>query len=213
MKIDLIIFDLDGTLIDSKVDIANSVNYMLTELGLNCLKKETIYSYVGKGVPKLIERSITEKHLDKFDKAISLFRRYYSEHLLDITALYPNVKEILDHFKPKKKAIVTNKDERYTLPILKELAIFNYFEMVICGDSMNNKKPHPEPINAVIDELKADKNRSLIVGDGSADITAGKGAKIRTCGVTYGFGSKEELQAADADIIIDDIIDLKKHFS
>lgn len=212
MQIDLIIFDLDGTLIDSKEDIANSVNYMLSELGLNRLENETIYSYVGKGVPRLVERALSKENLDKFDKALSLFKEHYSEHLLDITTLYPNVIDTLNHYKSKKKALVTNKDERYTFPILNELDISDYFEIILCGDSMNNKKPHPEPINSVIDKLKIDKKQSVIVGDGNADITAGKNAEIFTCGVTYGFGSREELESANADIIIEDIIDLKDHF-
>ena len=212
MQIDLIIFDLDGTLINSKEDIANSVNYMLSELGLNRLKNETIYSYVGKGVPRLVERALSKANLEKFDKALSLFKEHYSEHLMDITTLYPNVIDTLNHYKSKKKAVVTNKDERYTFPILNALDISDYFEVVLCGDSMNNKKPHPEPINSVIDKLKIDKRQSVIVGDGNADITAGKNAEIFTCGVTYGFGSKEELESANADIIIEDIIDLKDHF-
>ncbi|MGR3317417.1 MAG: HAD family hydrolase [Candidatus Anammoxibacter sp.] len=213
MQLDLIIFDLDGTLINSKDDIANAVNHMLTELGLNRIENKIIYSYVGKGVPKLVERSLTEKHLDKFDEAVSLFKKYYAEHLLDITTLYPNVKDILNHFRNKKKAVVTNKDQSYSLPILKELGIFNCFDKLLYGDSVANKKPHPEAIYTVIKELEVGKNRSLMVGDTNADITAGKNAKIHTCGLTYGFGSKEELQTADAELIIDDIIDLKRHFS
>lgn len=213
MDLDLIIFDLDGTLIDSRNDIANSVNYMLTELGLNRLDNETIYSFVGNGVDSLVKRSLTEKNLDKFDTALPLFRNYYSEHLLDFTALYPNVNETIDYFKSKKKAVVTNKSGDFSIQILKSLNIYNCFEKVICGDTLENKKPHPAQINAVINDLKADRKRSLIVGDGEYDITAGKNAGIRTCGLTCGFGKKEELQKTGPDILIDDIIDLKKHFS
>lgn len=211
-KLGLIIFDLDGTLIDSRLDIANSVNYMLTGLGLNPLENKQIYSFVGNGVHALVKRSLTENHIDKFDLGLSLFKLNYSEHLLDSTVLYPNVIEMLDYFESKRKAVVTNKDESHSIAILRGLNIYDCFEKVVCGDTLHFKKPHPEQINMVISELKIDRGKALIVGDGAVDIKAGKNAKIYTCGVTYGFGSKEELLEAGADIIIDDIIDLKRHF-
>lgn len=213
IKPDLIIFDLDGTLVDSRSDIADSVNFMMAELGLGKLEDDTICSFVGKGVPNLVRRSITEKHIDKFDDGLSIFREYYFNHLLDRTALYPHVIEILDYFGSRKKAIVTNKDQRCTMPIVHGLNIAGYFDMIVCGDTLVNKKPHPEPLDAVINKLVADRGRTLIVGDGSADIIAGKSADIHTCGLTCGFGTARELEVAGADVIITDIVEMKELYS
>ncbi len=211
VELDLLIFDLDGTLIDSKLDIANAVNYMLNQLGLSPLENETIYSYVGHGVANLIKRSITDDHLDKFDSANTLFRERYFAHLLDCTTLYPNVENILSHFSAKKKAVVTNKDGSWSDFILKNLGIYDNFAKVVAGDDMEKRKPDPCQINLVINELGVDRNKTLIIGDGPADINAGKNANIRTCGVTYGFGTRDEVQ--NADLVIDDIIELKDNFS
>ena len=209
MDIDLIIFDLDGTLIDSKLDIANSVNYMLLELGLDRLDNERIYSFVGNGVGNLVKCALTEKHLDKFDAAMLIFRQYYSDHIVDNTRLYPGVIDILNHYSSKKRAVVTNKDSAFSVYILKHLSIFNYFDKIVCGDSLEKKKPDPCQINNVLAELKIDKERSLIVGDGEADIKAGKNASINTCGLTYGFGTRKTLEDSAADIIIDNIACMK----
>ena len=212
IDLDLIIFDLDGTLIDSKADIANAVNYMLSQLDIKLLENEIIHSYVGKGVARLIKCSITDNNLDKFDKAIRLFRDYYLEHLMDNTTVYPNVNSILKYFGGKKKAIVTNKDERYTSPIINDLGLLPYFDKIICGDTTSSKKPNPEPLNAVINQLGVERDKTLIVGDGSADIEAGRRANIHTCGLTGGFGSREELVESEAHIIIDDIAELKDYY-
>lgn len=213
MNIDLIIFDLDGTLIDSKLDIANSVRYMLGELGLNSIDNETIYSYVGSGVGNLVKCALTEEHCDKFDNAMQLFRKYYTEHVLDNTVLYEGVNDILDYYRLKKKAVVTNKDESFATHILKSLSIFDCFDMVVYGDTLPKKKPDPDQIIAVMSELKTEKTKTLMVGDGDADIKAAKNAEIHTCGVTYGFGSRAELEKNGVEIIIDDITDMKKHFT
>ncbi len=209
MNIDLVIFDLDGTLINSKQDIANSVNYMMAELGLALLDNQLIYSFVGNGVGNLVKCCLTEKHLDKFDSAMLLFRQYYSDHIVDNTTLYPGIIDILDHYSSKKRAVVTNKDGGFSVFILKHLSIFDCFDKVICGDTLEKKKPDPCQINTVLSELKVDKERALIVGDGDADIKAGKNAGIHTCGLTCGFGTREALESCGADMIIDDISCMK----
>ncbi|MGR3219612.1 MAG: HAD family hydrolase [Candidatus Anammoxibacter sp.] len=213
MDIDLIIFDLDGTLIDSKLDIVNSVNYMLGELGLNSIDNETIYSYVGNGAGNLVKCSLTEKHYDKFDKAEQLFMEYYTAHVLDNTVLYEGVNDVLDYYRLKKKAIVTNKVETFATHILKSLSIFDRFDMVVCGDTLPKKKPDPDQINAVMSELKIERAKTLMVGDGDADIKAAVNARIHTCGVTYGFGSRPELEKNGTEVIIDHLVDMKKHFT
>lgn len=212
MKIDLIIFDLDGTLINSKLDIANSVNYMLEKLQLETLHNETIYTFVGNGVGNLVKSSLTEDHFDKFDDAMALFRQHYSEHLLDNTVLYDGITDILDHYKSKKKAVVTNKEGGFSRHILNYFSISDCFDEIVCGDAFPRKKPNPDQINAVIENLSVKRDNTLIIGDGDADIKAGKNANIHTCGVTYGFGSREILESMGADTIIDNISDMKNFF-
>jgi phosphoglycolate phosphatase len=208
-NIDLIIFDLDGTLIDSKVDIADSVNFTLRELNLREIPNELIYTYVGNGVEPLIRRALeTTGGNGGVDKALDIFRAYYWEHLLDNTVLYPNVIEVIKRLSGIKKAVVSNKSERFVKKILSGLEISGYFEIVLGGDSLKNKKPHPDMINSVTEKLGISSSRTLIVGDSAVDIECGKKAGAYTCGVSYGYRERDELVNAGADWIIEDMGEL-----
>ncbi|MBI3599340.1 MAG: HAD-IA family hydrolase [Nitrospinae bacterium] len=225
-NIDLIIFDLDGTLIDSKVDIADSVNFTLRELNLKEIPYELIYTYVGNGVEPLIRLALERSEgrametaslptptLKKggnggIEKALAIFRTYYWEHLLDNTVLYPNVIEVIKRLSGIKKAVVSNKSERFVKKILLGLAIDGYFEIALGGDSLKNKKPHPDMINSVTERLGISSSRTLIVGDSAVDIECGKRAGAYTCGVSYGYRERDELVSAGADWIIEDMGEL-----
>ncbi len=214
--IELIIFDLDGTLIDSKVDIANGVNFTLRKLNLKEVTDKLIYTYVGNGVEPLIrlalERSegkaVKSTGGSGIEKALDIFRAYYLEHLLDNTVLYPNVMGIIKKLPEIKKAVVSNKTERFVKKILEGLAIDKFFEIALGGDSLKNKKPHPDTINLVMEKLGVSPKKTLIVGDSAVDIECGKRAGTYTCGVSYGYRDKKELIEAGADWIIDDMNEL-----
>ena len=212
IAIELIIFDLDGTLIDSKVDIANSVNHTLERFHLPALENSIIYGYVGNGVLPLLNKVFAGSNKkNDMDEALRIFRVHYEKHLLDTTRLYPGVMEILESFSSVSMGVLSNKPERYVKKILKGLNIARYFPVVLGGDSMETKKPEPEGINKVINTFKAGPGKTLIVGDGGVDIKTGKKAGVHTCGVSYGLRDRNELVEAGADIIIDDIRELNNH--
>lgn len=208
--VDLIIFDQEGTLVDSRIDIANSLNYALMTLGYPILNLDTITGYVGEGVTRLIERSL--RHFGEpieLERARSLFLEYYTSHLTDNTYLYPDVLETLEYLREKRKAVISNKMEVLTRDLLKGLGVLDYFEVILGGDSTERKKPFPDPVLRVLRALGINSRRALMVGDSPTDIEAGKRAGVFTCGVTYGYRSKDELLKAGPDLLIDSFLELK----
>ncbi len=141
--------------------------------------------------------------------AFTIFRSYYKEHLLDNTELYPGVREVLNELAWLRKALISNKSEQFVKKILKGLKIDSYFDIAIGGDSLPNKKPHPDSVNLVIEKIKVDKEDTLFVGDSSVDIETGKRAGVWTCGVSYGYGDQRELVKSGADWIIEEFSELK----
>lgn len=207
--IDLIIFDLDGTLVDSRDDIANAVNFTLKKIGLKEKSISEISSYIGTGIEDLIGKSLGNKQEVLLTRALSVFEKYYRKHSADNSVLYPNVKEILEYFKNKRKVIVTNRNYEFALIALNKLGIYDYFENVVGGDDVGCMKPSSCPLDISMNRLNTNKEEAIIVGDMDIDIVAGKKAGIITCGVTYGIGKKEDIIKAKPDFIIDDIINLK----
>ncbi len=204
-SVDLIIWDLDGTLIDSSEDIANGGNFMLKTLGLKEKSRAEIAECVGKGVQNLVLGLLGKEHEDKFDQALKILKKRYSEHLLDHTKLYPGILDTLEHFKNKKQAVITNKPEGFSRTILKGLGIEKYFSILIGGDTVRTKKPSPEGVFKVLADLKIPAERAVLIGDSSIDIETARNAKIPICAVTYGFGKLEEIRSSKPDFLIDKI--------
>jgi len=209
-SVDLIIYDLDGTLIDSREDIAEASNKMLAELGLKKKTADEIAECVGRGVQNLVLGLLGKDHEDKFDKALKLVKKHYGDHLLDHTKLYPGVLDTLEHFKHKKQVVITNKPEGFSVKILEGLGVMKYFSIVIGGDTVRTKKPSPESVFKILDDLKISAERAIIVGDSSIDIETGKNAKVPVCAVTYGFGRLDEIQKLKPDFITDQLNSLPK---
>lgn len=207
--IDLIIFDQDGTLVDSRADISNAVNHALKNLDLPLLATDTITGYVGEGITKLMENALGP-HGGLLEEGLSLFLEYYSSHIADNTHIYPNVLEILEYFRSKRKAVISNKLESLTRDLLRELGILHYFDIILGGDSTGRKKPFPDPVIKVLDEFSINNSSALIIGDSPTDIEAGREAGVFTCGVTYGYRGRDQILTAKPDFIIDDIIKLKE---
>ena len=212
-KVDLIVYDLDGTLIDSADDIVRAVNHTLKELKLKPRTIEEVRTFIGEGVQSLVKKSLGEEQEIHFNKALMTLRAYYWDHLLDHTKCYPGVEDILNFFSKKKQAVVTNKPEKYSVKILEGLGILKFFSAVIGGDSVVTKKPSPEGVFRLLNDLKIKPDRALIVGDSAIDIETGKNAKILTCAVTYGLGNQEAILAAKPDFKISRIEKLKNLFS
>ena len=211
-QIDLLIFDLDGTLVDTRRDLANSVNFALNALKLPALQIEEVMSYVGDGLKKLLDRSLPKDGLENIGEVIDIFREHYREHCLDFSGFYPDVVNILNYFQDKKMTVVSNKPEEFTRLILEGLRIADFFEIILGGDSLPLMKPDPGPILHILDKLNASNEKTAIVGDGTTDIEAGKAANILTCAVTYGLKEKKVLLKMEPDFMIDDIVELKKIF-
>jgi len=207
-KYDLIIFDLDGTLIDSRLDLANSVNYTRLQLGLSALENDLIYSYVGDGASMLIRRALgREPNEAEIKQALEIFLQHYKRHLLDNTVLYPGVREALDRLDSLTLTVLTNKPVDPSNEILKGLGVQNKFAVVYGGNSFEQKKPDPVGIHRILQDTGISRERALMVGDSWIDIQTGRNAEIVTCGVTYGLAS-DTLQEAQPDFLIGDMREL-----
>ncbi|MEW5977233.1 MAG: HAD-IA family hydrolase [Acidobacteriota bacterium] len=204
-RYDLIIFDLDGTLIDSCLDLANSVNHARVRMGMPPLENEIIYSYVGDGASMLIQRSLgSNPEPARVETALGIFLEHYKLHLLDNTVLYPGVRETLAQLGHLTLAVLTNKPINPTRTILEGLAVLDRFASVYGGNSFEQKKPDPVGVYQILDDTGVVKERCLLVGDSRIDIETGRNAGVATCAVTYGLASKT-LSDSRPDYIIDNM--------
>jgi phosphoglycolate phosphatase len=202
---DLLIFDLDGTLIDSKLDLAHAVNATRDKMGLPPLDHEIIYSYVGNGAPVLLRRAIGPEASDQqLQQALDFFLAYYREHMLDYTVLYPGVRETLEALRAAgtTMAILTNKPVRISKLIVDGLGVGSHFAHVYGGNSFEQKKPHPIGIETLLAETATDRSKAIMIGDSAVDIQTARNAGIASCGVTYGF-QPETLITDPPDYLID----------
>ncbi|MEO2055207.1 MAG: HAD-IA family hydrolase [Nitrospira sp.] len=199
----LLIFDLDGTLIDSKRDIAKSVNLTFRDLGLPEKPNETIYGYVGNGVRKLILDAVESTDAHLIDRALEIFRGHYLEHLLDETRLYPGIREVLNHYNQMKIALVTNKPHVYAKKILEGLGVDKAFDFIIGSEPDTQLKPHPEMILKTLGVLDTPTSDAVMIGDSLNDIYAARSAGVRSCAVAYGFGNADELLSESPDFFVE----------
>ncbi len=210
-SIGLLIFDLDGTLVNTLEDIAASLNHTLGRLGRAPLPIETVGRYIGDGLQMLLARALGWESGLMTDAA-ALYVEHHRRNLVVRTSLYPTVKETLAHFRPLPMAVITNKSGEFSETILTRLGIRQYFSMIIGADAGLPLKPAPDPILKILTALGVAKEQAVIVGDGATDVIAGKAAGITTCSVTYGFRSEEELKKAGPDYIIHEFSELKTLF-
>jgi len=211
IPIGLLIFDLDGTLVNTLDDIAASVNHTLERLGESPITLGAVRRYVGDGIEMLMQRSFKGK-TGRLDEAISIFKDHYRLNLVVRSSLYPSVKETLEYYRTLPMAVITNKAMEFSKPLLDRLGIGHYFELAIGADHGLPLKPAPDSVLKIMKAFNLPKERTVIVGDGTTDIRAGKSAGIITCSVTYGFRSEEELRKAGPDYIIPVLSDLRKIF-
>jgi phosphoglycolate phosphatase len=206
----LVIFDLDGTLIDSKLDLAHAVNAARVHLGLGPIANEAVYSYVGNGAPMLIRRALgPEAPEEDVARALEFFLAYYREHMLDNTVLYAGVREALERLTASgvAMAILTNKPVRVSNAILDGLGIASHFRYVYGGNSFEFKKPHPIGIETLMRQCEAAHADTLMVGDSAVDIETARNAGVAACGVTYGF-QPETFGSCAPDFFVDQIGEL-----
>lgn len=215
MSYNCLLFDLDGTLIDSRDDLADSVNLTLSELNLANLPVKTIYDFIGEGVFNLVNRSISaslkrESEVEFSNRGVEIFRKIYAANCLVKTKLYEDVSETLDKLGDFQKAVITNKPWNFSVRILEGLGISHHFKIVCGGDSFAERKPSPIPLVETAKSLNCLPEECLMIGDSWVDIEAGKNARMKTCGCIFGFRGRDELEEAGADYLIEKFSDLKQ---
>jgi phosphoglycolate phosphatase len=204
---DLLIFDLDGTLIDSRLDLANAVNAMRRHAGMGPLSNDCVYSYVGNGAPVLVRRALGgEANESDLENALAFFMEYYGAHDLEHTTLYPGVRESLDRLRVagKRMAVLSNKPASMSRHILEGLGAASYFFQIFGGNSFEQRKPHPIGVETLMREAGVDQSRTMLVGDSGVDVATARNAGIACCGVTYGF-QPESLADPPPDLLVDNM--------
>ena len=211
-SVDLVMFDLDGTLADTGHDLADSVNFTRGHFALAPLPEKLVYGNVGRGVEHLLKQSLPEEGTERFSEVMRVFLEHYEAHLLDRTVLYPGVREVLEYFRGKRRLVVSNKMHRLTVAVVRGLGVADEFDAILGGDSAAEKKPHPALLHLALEKFQITATSALMVGDGDTDIEAGKRAGVMTCGVTYGLGNRNDLVAAKPDVLIDRLTALADYF-
>jgi phosphoglycolate phosphatase len=209
----LLIFDLDGTLIDSKLDLVHSVNAARNLMGLPNISDELVSSYVGNGAPVLMRRALGPDASDaEVQRALEFFLAYYRDHMLDNTYLYPGVREALDGLLEAgtKMAILTNKPVRFSRAIIDGLGLGGHFFQVYGGNSFEQKKPDPVGIEALLAESGVARERTIMVGDSGVDVRTARNARVLACGVSYGF-QPESFVDDPPDILVDEMAQLVEY--
>ncbi len=210
--IGLLIFDLDGTLVNTLEDIASSVNFTLQKLGRPVMPLDAIRQFVGDGIEMLMRRALGGR--DEFlPDAVGIYKVHHSRNLLVRSRLYPSVIDVLEHFRAVPMAVISNKTSEFVQPLLDGLQISRYFRTVIGADRGLPLKPAPDAVLRILSDAGVPKENAVMVGDGTTDIRAGRAAGIMTCAVTYGFRSEEELREAGPDFVVHEFSELKDLFT
>ncbi len=214
-----ILFDFDGTLIDSSRDLINSLNLTLRQLNFPAIDYATGVPFIGDGIQMLIKRALAyvqsgdpgaDVDTTLLQRAEELYLRLYWEHMLDTTLPYPGVAETLDTLYSLSMAVISNKAFRYTRMLLRHFYFDRYFQLILGGDSLPRKKPDPQPLLHAARRFRIEPQHCLMVGDSEKDIIAAKNAGMPVCAVTFGLSPKETLRAQNPDYLIDRMTDLLK---
>ena len=206
----LLIFDLDGTLADSKLDLVHSVNAARGLMGLPPISDQLVSSYVGNGAPILMRRALgAEASEADVARGLEFFLTYYRAHMLDNTRLYPGVKEALDRLQDAgvKMAVLTNKPVRFSISIVEGLGLKQHFFQIYGGNSFEQKKPDPIGIETLLGESGLARERTIMVGDSGVDVQTARNAKVQACGVSWGL-QPESFAEYPPDFVVDDMGEL-----
>jgi phosphoglycolate phosphatase len=212
-KVDLMIFDFDGTIVSSSADLVHAINFTLHALDLQKRSEKEIISFVGDGINRLIEKAVGQNHIKYQEKALRIFSDYYTEHLLDNTRLCPHAEDVLKNFKDKLKVILTNKRFQFTLAIAQGLNIANYFAEIIGADSTPYQKPDRRLIDYLLNKYGRAKKNAVIIGDGVNDIAIAKNSGIMSCAYLNGLGKRQDLLSLQADYYCDDLLEINLLFN
>ncbi len=215
-KPQMILIDVDGTLVDSVPDLAWCVDEMMKSLGREPWGEARVRDWVGNGVERLVRRALIgkldgEPSDEEFDKAYPIFLDLYAENTSKRSTLYPGVKEGLDYLREQGYSLgcVTNKAEQFTLPLLRDLGIEDYFGIVVAGDTLPVKKPDPTPLLYAAEFFGTGPEHSLMIGDSKSDVKAARAAGFRIICMSYGYNHGEDIRIYEPDAVIDSMTELK----
>lgn len=194
MEKQLLIFDLDGTLAETRQDLTTGINLMRAHYGLSPLDVETVTGYIGDGIRKLVERSLQGLDVD-IDEAVALDKKFYAEHMFDETRLYPGAQEGLQALSGHALAVLSNKPGDPTRAILAHLGVDNLFFRIFGGGDLPNLKPAPDGIDALLDESGISKEHTWMIGDHHTDLEVAHNAGVKSGFVTYGIGHAGDFSA------------------
>ncbi len=213
----VLLFDLDGTLVDSAPDLALAINAMLEALNKSTFSEDTIRSWVGNGAQALVQRALsgTGEISDNFDeeelqRTLTIFLDSYRDNVCVNTVLYPDIRETLLELKRRgyRLVIVTNKPHQFVAPLLAKLRLDGLFELILGGDSLSKRKPDPMPLNHVTQLFEVTANQCLMIGDSKNDILAAKAALMESVGLTYGYNYGEDIAVHQPELVLNHFADL-----
>jgi len=212
LAVKMVMIDLDGTLIHTAPDLAACANRMLADLGRAPAPVETIMTWIGNGVPRLVKRALTGQMLAEpeealFEKALAIFQKHYLAHVSDLSRPFPGVVAGLDRLKARglHLACITNKAEAFTLPLLKNLDLHKYFELVLSGDSLPKQKPDPLPLLHACKHFGITPEHGMLIGDSSNDVEAARAAGMPVLCVPYGYNHGHDIHESHPDAVVDSL--------
>ena len=215
LAVKMVMIDLDGTLIDSVPDLAAAANRMLADLGRAVWDEVHYRAWIGNGVPRFVKRALTgemqaepEEKLN--EQALALFRMHYSAAVSDLSRPYPGVVEALERLTAQgfSLACITNKAEAFTLPLLRNLDLYKYFQLVLSGDSLPKQKPDPLPLRHACEHFGIDPSHGVLVGDSSNDVQAARAAGMPVICVTYGYNHGHDIRQSLPDAVVDSLTEV-----
>ena len=225
--LELVMFDLDGTLIDSVPDIAVAIDRMLEGIGRKAAGEELVRNWVGNGSAALVARALLNRLIpseeipqaiddlqadpsELWDKGVAGFQHHYSNNCAEYTRIYPGVIEFLDYLADQRvpMAILTNKPTLFTGPILEALKLDHYFGQVVCGDTCERKKPEPDQLNYLLEKFDTEPQQALMVGDSINDVLAARNASVPVIAVSYGYNYDGPIANSKPDLVIDSLAEL-----
>jgi phosphoglycolate phosphatase len=216
MRPELIVFDLDGTLVDSAPDIARSIDETLVSLGLPPCGLDQVRRWLGNGAERLVKRALTgemwgEPDIFLYDKVLTRFLDLYGEANGQDTRVYPGVSEALQSLRLAgiRLCVLTNKKRRFTEPLLKATGLGAFFEFWICGDDLDRQKPDPEPLLHAMRHFAVSADATWMVGDSATDVAAARAAGVKILAVSYGYNHGRHIREANPDGIVDSLLQIR----
>lgn len=217
-NVSLVLLDLDGTLVDTAPDLALAVNRMLIELGHEAQPSQKIATWIGNGMTRLVERALTgdmdgQVEPALLQTAIASFQKHYAAHVAVHSQLFPGALALLERLSGAgfKLGCITNKPAMFTLPLLQQLAVARYFGVIVAGDTVAQKKPHPLPLEHACRHFGVAPTQALLIGDSAADVEAARAAGMPVIAVSYGYNHGRDVRELHPDRVVDSLAEVPQY--